>query len=130
MAVQPAAYRPRNPQATDYYRCVEDHLESFLHGYEERFGRAHGFFRPYLREVICRYLNCGNLRSGFARVKCRDCNHEYLLAFSCERRHFWRDLSPPVVYLPQPDRRLSAVTASAGPGSRSLFPPSAGAAAG
>jgi hypothetical protein len=25
------------------------------------------------------------LRNGFARVKCKDCNHEYLLAFSCKR---------------------------------------------
>jgi ribosomal protein S27E len=25
---------------------------------------------------------------GFARVKCKDCGHEYLLAYSCKRRHF------------------------------------------
>ena len=25
---------------------------------------------------------------GFARVKCMDCHHEYLLPFSCKRRHF------------------------------------------
>jgi ribosomal protein S27E len=24
---------------------------------------------------------------GFARVKCNDCNHEYLVPFSCKRRH-------------------------------------------
>jgi hypothetical protein len=38
--------------------------------------------------VIYRYLDCGDLRHGFARVKCKDCGHEYLLAFSCKRRHF------------------------------------------
>ncbi len=41
-----------------------------------------------MRQVIYRYLHCGNLHNGFARVKCADCGHEYLLAFSCKRRHF------------------------------------------
>ncbi|HCM13277.1 MAG TPA: hypothetical protein DHW85_08855 [Lachnospiraceae bacterium] len=31
---------------------------------------------------IYKYLDCGDLRQGFARVKCDDCNHEYLLPFS------------------------------------------------
>lgn len=35
-----------------------------------------------------RYLDCGDLRFGFARVKCKDCGHEFLLPFSCKRRHF------------------------------------------
>ena len=34
------------------------------------------------------YLDCGILHNGFARVKCGECGHEYLLAFSCKRRHF------------------------------------------
>jgi ribosomal protein S27E len=50
--------------------------------------RRFGFWRPYVMHVIQRYLDCGDLRFGFARVKCEDCGHEYLLAFSCKRRHF------------------------------------------
>ena len=88
MAVPAAVYRLRYPQATDYYRCIGDHLESFIQGYEEKFERTYGFFRPYLRNVMYQYLDCGNLRNRFARVKCKDCNYEYLLAFSCKRRHF------------------------------------------
>nr|MBC8362431.1 transposase zinc-binding domain-containing protein [Candidatus Desulfatibia profunda] len=38
--------------------------------------------------MIYRYLDCGILHNGFARVRCEDCGHEYLLAFSCKRRHF------------------------------------------
>jgi uncharacterized OB-fold protein len=38
--------------------------------------------------VIYRYLDCGDLHLGFARVRCCDCGHEYLLPFSCKRRHF------------------------------------------
>ena len=32
--------------------------------YEERFERAYGFYRPYLRSVIYRYLDCGILRTA------------------------------------------------------------------
>lgn len=46
------------------------------------------FWRPYIEKVIYRYLDCGDLSHGFTRVKCKDCGHEYLLAFSCKRRHF------------------------------------------
>ena len=38
--------------------------------------------------MIYRYLDCGILHNGFARVRCKDCGHGYLLAFSCKRRHF------------------------------------------
>ena len=81
-------YRPRNPRSSAHYRCVEDHCERFEQAYEERFEKLCGFFRPYLKKVIYRYLDCGDPHNGFARVKCKNCGHEYLLAFSCKRRHF------------------------------------------
>jgi hypothetical protein len=56
--------------------------------WDDRYERQYGFFRPYVRDVIYRYLDCGDLHLGFARVRCRDCGHEYLLPFSCKRRHF------------------------------------------
>jgi hypothetical protein len=37
-----------------------------------------------LRDILY-YLDCGDLHHGFARVKCRDCLHEYLLAFVLKR---------------------------------------------
>ena len=83
-----STYRPRNPRESAYYRCVEDHFERFEQVYEEQFERQYGFFRPYVRKVIYRYLDCGDPHNGFARVKCTNCGHEYLLAFSCKRRHF------------------------------------------
>ena len=54
MAV-PAVYRPRNPQDADYYRFVEDYLETFMQGYEDCFEWNYGFLRPYLQKVIYRY---------------------------------------------------------------------------
>ena len=62
--------------------------KTFIQVYEERFERAYGFFRPYLRKVIYRYLDCGDLHKGFVHVKCKDCGHEYLLAFLCKCRCF------------------------------------------
>ena len=35
-----------------------------------------------------RFLACGILERGFARVRCDACAHEYLLAFSCRSRYF------------------------------------------
>jgi hypothetical protein len=91
MATPAAVYRPRNPQDSDYYRCVEDYFETFVQNYDEHFSRQYGFWRPYVEQVIYRYLDCGDLHNGFARVKCKDCGHtlkgtrEYLLAFVLKR---------------------------------------------
>ena len=83
MSLPAAVYRPWNPQLSDYYRCVEDYFETFVRIYDEHFSRQYGFWRPYVEQVIYRYLDCGDLHNGFARVKCKDCGHEYLLAFFC-----------------------------------------------
>ena len=83
-----SVYRSRKPQESQYYQCVEDHFEKFEQVYDNHFAKQYGFFRPYVRQVIYRYLDCGILHNGFARVRCKDCGHDYLLAFSCKRRHF------------------------------------------
>jgi len=33
-------------------------------------------------------MECGDFAKGFARVRCDECSHEYLLAFSCKGRWF------------------------------------------
>ena len=78
-------YQPRNPKASAYYRCVEDHFERLEAVWDERYQGRFGFWRPYVTDVIRRYLDCGDLHFGFARVKCEDCGHEYLLAFGLKR---------------------------------------------
>ena len=32
------------------------------------------------------FLECGNVAHGFLRVRCAECGHEKLVAFSCKRR--------------------------------------------
>ena len=80
-----AAYQPPNPVLSQYYQCVKDHFETLEQVYDEQFAKQYGFFRSYVRQVIYRYLDCGILHNGFARVKCGECGHEYLLAFGLER---------------------------------------------
>ena len=34
------------------------------------------------------FLGCGILAHGFLRLRCDDCGHDKLVAFSCKRRGF------------------------------------------
>ncbi len=83
-----SVYHPRKPQESQYYQCVEDNFEHLEQVYDDEFAKKYGFFRPYIKQVIYRYSDCGILHNGFARVKCEECGHEFLLAFSCKRRNF------------------------------------------
>jgi hypothetical protein len=57
-------YRPRHPERTVLYRVLFHYFERFLAKYERRFEREYGFFRPIIKEVVERYLDCGNPRCG------------------------------------------------------------------
>jgi hypothetical protein len=50
------------------------------------FAKKFGFWRPHIEKVIHRFLDCGALHNGFARVKCGDCGHEFLAALLNEGR--------------------------------------------
>jgi len=64
------------------------HFERFLAEYERRFEREYGYFRSIVKEVVERYLDCGNRQCGFARIRCPDCDGERFLMFSCRPRGF------------------------------------------
>ena len=84
----PGIYRPRHPERTVLYRVLFHNFSRFLTVYEGRFEKEYGHFRPVVKEVVERYLDCGNPRSGFARIRCPDCHGERLLTFSCKTRGF------------------------------------------
>ena len=44
---------------------------------EDLFERRYGFWRGLLDGVVARYLDCGSLKRGFARIRCLDCAAEY-----------------------------------------------------
>ena len=39
-------YRPRDPQASDLWRLLDQHFETFQQVYDERFAAKYGFWRP------------------------------------------------------------------------------------
>jgi len=84
----PGIYCPRHPERTILYRVLFHHFERFVAEYEERFEKAYGYFRPIIKDVVEKYLDCGNPRCGFARIRCPRCRAEHLLMFSCKTRGF------------------------------------------
>ena len=81
-------YAPRSPRKSQYYRCVEANFEELERVWEDRYQNKYGYWRPYVMDVIYKYLDCGDLHQGFARVKCDECHHEYLLPFSASEDIF------------------------------------------
>ena len=79
-------YRPRDPQASDLWRLLDEHFDSFQQVYDERYQAKYGFWRGIVEQSVAAFLKCGDLQEGFARVRCRDCKHEIFVAFSCKQR--------------------------------------------
>jgi len=67
---------------------VEDNFDELERVWDERYERQHGFWRPIIRHVVEQYLDCGDLRCGFARLWCAPCRKSLLLPYSCKRRCF------------------------------------------
>ena len=78
-----AVYHRRQPERTVLYRVVQTHLATWLALHEDE----QGGHAPALTErEFRRYLECGILAHGFARARCPDCGHDYLVAYSCKGR--------------------------------------------
>ena len=85
-SIDARVYRPRQPRASPLYRLVERSFDEFERVYAERYQKRYGFWRPVVADAAAKFLRCGDLRHGFARVRCGTCRHEFLVAFSCRRR--------------------------------------------
>ena len=81
-------YRPRHPQQTPFYQLVERFFPQFEAVYEERYQERDGFWRPIIGTVVRKFLECGDLKQGFARVRCPRCREEFFVPFSCRVRCF------------------------------------------
>ncbi len=82
-------------KASDFYVCVEDNFEELERVYDDKYQKQHGYpvtgmfhWRPVIRTVVYNYLNRGDLRQSFARVRCAACRAEFLVAFSRKGRYF------------------------------------------
>ena len=65
------------------HRVVRENLETFLADARERLGTG---YPRFVENEFRRYLECGLLPHGFARVRCESCGHDRLVAFSCKSR--------------------------------------------
>jgi hypothetical protein len=73
-------YRPRNPEQSPFYKIVNEYFDEFERIYPEKYEKTHGFWRPIIRSSIEQFLKCGDLKEGFARVKCKKCGKEMFVA--------------------------------------------------
>ena len=80
------AYRPRRPKASPLWQCLFRHFDASLGQYEERYRKRCGYLRPIIPGVVNKFLDCGDLEHGFARIRCDHCKIDHLLAFSCKGR--------------------------------------------
>jgi len=78
-------YERRRPEETVLHCLVREHLETFLAQVEARTGTG---LPEFVKDEFEAFLECGILAHGFLRVRCADCAHEKLVAFSCKRRGF------------------------------------------
>ena len=53
-------YRPRNPHTSDYFKCAQAHFEELEMFWDDRYQQRYGFWRPYVMDVINRYLASGS----------------------------------------------------------------------
>jgi hypothetical protein len=89
-------YHPRDPFQSPLWNVLHNNYEEFKANYDESYEKQYGFFRlvavtnPFRNDVVHDYLKCGDLKKGFARVRCTnpDCRNEYFLSFSCKGRWF------------------------------------------
>jgi hypothetical protein len=81
-AAEVSCYRRREPEKSLLHETVRGHLKTFLAELEQD---GSGLPRFVVAEFE-RYLRCGILANGFARVRCSACGDELLVAFSCKSR--------------------------------------------
>ena len=71
------------PERTLWYRIVQTHLETWL---ELSTGQSGESPPAYVERIFRRYLESGILAHGFARAYCDECQHDFLIAYSCMGR--------------------------------------------
>jgi hypothetical protein len=86
------AYVRHKPEQTLLYQLIERHWPEF----QSHLSEAGSYLPRHVTREFDEYLECGRLEYGFLRVRCEDCHHEQLVAFSCKRRGFCRGRPAPV----------------------------------
>jgi hypothetical protein len=78
-------YERHRPEQTTLYRLVQQHAATFI---EQAQAEAGAELPEFVKDEFDAFLECGILAHGFLRLRCGDCGHDKLVAFSCKRRGF------------------------------------------
>ena len=81
----PVHYERHRPEQTTLYRLVQQHAATFFAQAETEAGAD---LPQFVKDEFDAFLECGILAHGFLRLRCGDCGHDKLVAFSCKRRGF------------------------------------------
>lgn len=81
----PRPYRPREPVMTALHRVVRENLETLLEDARRRSDEGTGY-PEFVEKEFRRYVGCGVMSGGFARLRCPACGEERLVPFSCKGR--------------------------------------------
>ena len=73
------------PEQTTLYRLVQRHAATCVAQAEAAAGAD---LPQFVKDKFGAFLECGILANGFLRLRCTDCGHDKLVAFSCKRRGF------------------------------------------
>lgn len=76
----PQVYQSRRPEITVVYQLIQQHAKSWLAQAEAKGDSIPG----YIEKGFSRFMDCGILAKGFARVRCDACGDDFLVAFSCK----------------------------------------------
>ncbi len=75
----PVHYARHRPEQTTLYRLVQQHAATFIAQAEDAAGAD---LPQFVKDEFDAFLECGILAHGFLRLRCGDCGHDKLLAFS------------------------------------------------
>ena len=78
------AYVRHKPEQTLLYQLIGRHWPEL----QSHLSEAGSFLPRHVTPEFEEYLECGRLEHDFFRVRCDDCHHAHLVAFSCKRRGF------------------------------------------
>ena len=81
----PGTYKRHEPERTALYGVVAGHVETFLDAARQQSSTGNGC-PAFVEREFRKYLGCGILANGFARLRCPSCGFERLIAFSCKGR--------------------------------------------
>ena len=59
-------YRPRDHEASPFFKVVRDNFDKFEDVYPERYQERYGYWRPVIRSSIDKFLKCGDLKEGLS----------------------------------------------------------------